>query len=398
VRSRFDHYVTISTVQVLANGKILASGLSARTLDDVSNKNFGAIVALYQPDGSLDPTFGTQGAVIIDPFSILDVPSGLHVQPSNLVMGAAISDAGLRLVAAAITPAAASDQPAQFQTATKQQAAIAVLLRDGSILVVGSNAGQVQAARLIGDGPDLAAGAPTEVKVKSSTRGVAKGTMNVAFSNQGNASFSAPVTVRLFLSPTQTVDDTARDVYDASDHQISLDPGGSTSEKLKFAFSYPTDLPDGTYQLLVVVDTSGDVGEVNPANNASATGFSRPLIRQFVKLDGTFVTPPPLRVDKKAKLSVQLHNSGNIPVRGVVKATVFASPDASRDDNDVALQVLKLPAVNLKPNGSKTVKLLAALPALEPGTYYLLAVLDASAIGDGELANMLFSTTPVQVS
>ena len=178
---------------------------------------------------------------------------------------------------------------------------------------------------------------------------------------------------------------------------VNLDLGGSTSGKLKFAFSYPTDLPDGTYQLLVQVDADG-TGEVNPANNAAATGFSQPLIRPFVKLDGVLVTPPPLRVDKKAKLSVQLHNSGNSPAKGLVNATVFASPDASRDDNDVALQILKLPAVNLKPNARKTVKILAALPGLEPGTYYLLAVLDASALGDADLANTVFSTTPVQVA
>jgi hypothetical protein len=218
----------------------------------------------------------------------------------------------------------------------------------------------------------------------------------VSFANQGNAAISAPVTIRLFLSTGQTVDGSARDVYDAPD-TIDLDPGGGRSGKLKFAFSYPTDLPDGTYNLLVEVDAAG-TGEVNAANNVAATGFAQPLIKPFVKLSGVFVTPPPLRLDKKAKLLIQLHNDGNSPARGVVNATVFASPNATRDGDDVALQVLKLPSVNLKPNATKTVKILTALSALAPGTYYLLAVLDGSAIGDADLANTVFSTTPVQVA
>ena len=87
----------------------------------------------------------------------------------------------------------------QFQKFEKTDAAIALALGNKTLLV-GSSAGQVVAARLIGDGPDVAVLSVAGIK-SSSLLGGSKGAVTVTVANQGDQPLTGPVTLDLSLSP-----------------------------------------------------------------------------------------------------------------------------------------------------------------------------------------------------
>ena len=74
---------TANTVLVQPNGKIVAVGQSGT--------DFG--LARYNPDGSLDPSFGTGGLVTTN-FGATDVANAALLQPDGKIIAVGTSDAG----------------------------------------------------------------------------------------------------------------------------------------------------------------------------------------------------------------------------------------------------------------------------------------------------------------
>jgi hypothetical protein len=120
--------------------------------------------------------------------------------------------------------------------ALSQQAAVVVALND-RLLVVSSSDQQLNAAQLIGNGPDLAV-APPATKRRASAGG--KGVVGVRVANDGNAPVPAATAVTLVLSQDQ--------VLDAGDRALGAvalvtDLAPRRRKVLRLRFDYPPTWP-----------------------------------------------------------------------------------------------------------------------------------------------------------
>lgn len=77
-------------VAVLPNGDILAGGTSEWGDSCGNTRNSSFVLARYTPDGSLDPSFGT-GGIVQTTFSGLDSLAGVAVQPDGKIVAAGTS-------------------------------------------------------------------------------------------------------------------------------------------------------------------------------------------------------------------------------------------------------------------------------------------------------------------
>lgn len=395
VESRLGPITSINKLLVDSAGRIVASGLLAANQDAVNNLQFDAFVAQYAPAGALDPTFGTGGLVTIAAANPGAAP-GAVVRPSAVRPATPQAAVATAMAAAGLVPTAdtTGDQAQQAAAAIQRQSAIAVAVGD-KFLVVTSTSDQLKAARLIGNGGDLAAGVVTGIKV-TSVLGGAKGALAFTVTDTGNAAVIATASVRVVLS-TDTTFDAGDTTASTSTVKLKLQPGKGKGLKAKFA--YPTSLADGQYFVLAVIDAG--TADVNAANNAGSTPAAVTVAKPFVDLSGTFATPPPLTVGKKAKLVLNLRNDGNVPAKGTVQVTLYASADNALDaaaDRTIAGPLnLK---VGFKANGAKASKLSPTILAdLAPGPYFLIAVINDPAFPESDVAdNTLVTAGPATVS
>jgi uncharacterized delta-60 repeat protein len=260
LESNLGQLTTVDQILVQDDGRIVCSGLAAETLADLAAKRFGALVVQYSPEGKLDKTFGSGGRVIVPPPSELlassKVGAGLHLDGAQR---GALSAAGGDFF-----------QPLQegvggdFQDVVRRQAAVLVALED-RLLVLSSQNDQLNAAQLIGNGPDLVVG-PFVVVKRRVVFGGGKGAAGVRVVNSGNAPVPGDTTVTLVLSSDE--------MFDAGDRTAgNLTLGNNLNPRkkksLKFRFLFPTDLPDGTYFLIAVADPGAS--DVMPANNTAGS-------------------------------------------------------------------------------------------------------------------------------
>jgi uncharacterized delta-60 repeat protein len=106
VTTQFSGFDGASAVAVQADGKIVAAGFA-----NDSNFNFTFAVVRYNPDGTLDPSFGTGGTVTLDSLNSLRVDLAIDTNGNILVASTTSSDpAGYTDFALArLTPAGVLD-------------------------------------------------------------------------------------------------------------------------------------------------------------------------------------------------------------------------------------------------------------------------------------------------
>jgi titin len=133
-------------VAVQADGKIVVAGDAAG--------DFG--LARYQPDGSLDTSFGSGGRVVTD-FDRFDVASAVVIQPDGKIVAA--GSTGELLALARYNPDGTLDTSFSFdgKLATNFEgdgdfARAVVIQSDGKIIAVGGSGGNVALARYSSDG------------------------------------------------------------------------------------------------------------------------------------------------------------------------------------------------------------------------------------------------------
>ncbi|MGQ0595212.1 MAG: hypothetical protein ACT4QB_22015 [Gammaproteobacteria bacterium] len=90
VLTRIGALAAASSLELQADGKLVAAGASQGTFADFA-------VARYNPDGSLDPSFGSGGQVLTD-LSGSDQATALALQPDGKIVAAGASGAGFALV------------------------------------------------------------------------------------------------------------------------------------------------------------------------------------------------------------------------------------------------------------------------------------------------------------
>ena len=268
VESNLGQLTSVNQILVQPDGRIVCSGLAAPTLAEVNAGRFSALVVQYDPTGNLDKTFGTKGRVIIAPPPVatpataqasanLMAPTTPHGMASASARGAS----GTMEILAGAGPQGTSPGVGD---ALAQQAAVVVALND-RFLVVSSSGQQLNAAQLIGNGPDLAVAPPAAGKRRAVLAG-SRGSAVVRVVNNGNAPAPGAAAVVLVLSADQVLD-----VGDVKVGALALatDLAPRRRKVLRFQFDYPLGLPPGTYFVLAVADPSP--ADVVASNNAASS-------------------------------------------------------------------------------------------------------------------------------
>src|SRR5262249_19285229 len=81
----YGNYDAATSLALQADGKIVAAGLAYHA-GPVSSSDFA--LARYNPDGSLDPSFGAAGKLTSDFFGNWDQANGVAIQPDGKIVAA----------------------------------------------------------------------------------------------------------------------------------------------------------------------------------------------------------------------------------------------------------------------------------------------------------------------
>ncbi|MFN4243079.1 MAG: hypothetical protein ACK4PI_07560 [Tepidisphaerales bacterium] len=330
-----------------SNGRFFAAGRVGR--NDGSGELTGSVVVRYNADGSLDRTFNRNGKLVL-------MPEG-ELRPASL-------------------PGSGS-----FTNAARSAGTLVAEIPGGGTLLLASRPdGQLTAARLIADGPDLI----TRVDRfrGGAVLGGTRGTLTVRLSNQGTLPFSGTIPVELLLSRDTRPSDDDRVLLSATS-RVQLRPGQSRTQSLRFAYPRGTDV-EGAYFVLTRANTSRAAAEGNYVNNVSSSPVTALVTPAFIDLRADVVSAPasPVPAGRRAAMTLRLTNSGTVPAAGAITLELFASPDDLLSADDAQLAGQRPVRINVRP-GDRPLRLTAVVPSsLTAGTYRLLLRLDASSLAD----------------
>jgi Tol biopolymer transport system component len=206
----------------------------------------------------------------------------------------------------------------------------------------------------------------------------------VTIANAGPDAFAGPVTVTLFVSTDQALDNADLVASRSITRKVKLKAG--QAKTLRIPLNSLPDVPDGSYFLLAQLDP-GQTGDTNSDNNVTA--FAQPIVlaAPFVDLTGVFAgSPTGFSAGKKTAVAINVTNAGNIAAAGATSVVVTATPVAGGAPVTLATVPAKL---KLKPGKSKTLKLKVVPPAdLVAGSYTLGGTINASnQIAESDVTN-----------
>ncbi|MDB5295279.1 MAG: hypothetical protein JWO31_1262 [Phycisphaerales bacterium] len=229
----------------------------------------------------------------------------------------------------------------------------------------------------VGDpnGPDLQIVSPG--KTPTEVIGGRRGSFKWKVLNAGPGILNSSVTFGVYASADQTFD--AGDVQLATFAKTLKKVKVGKAKALSAKFTYPSDLGNGNYYVLVRADTGNAVAESNEANN-TGTSVATVLVRQpFVDLQPTSVgKPTKFSAGSAADVTVVVKNNGNVPFKGAVPITVALSTDGLVNDANRTL-ITATPKIGVGNGKSKSVKVKFTLPTdLAPGTYFVTADVDST--------------------
>jgi hypothetical protein len=198
--------------------------------------------------------------------------------------------------------------------------------------------------------------------------------------NTGDQDAKATVAVTVFASADQELDETQdTSIAVINGVKLAVKKGKGKTVKLKFT-QFPSTLADGDYYLIARVDSGGVLPELKKSDNNAVTASPINIAAPFTELSGRPGSiKGTLAPGAKVSASAPVVNAGNVAVKASVPVAIVASPGdqtLGNGDTTIATPTVKM---SIKPGASKNVKLSFTLPAtgLTPGTYSLLAVLDA---------------------
>lgn len=328
-----------------AGGRFYAVGRASRG-DDAADLA-GSVVVRYNADGSLDRTFNRGGRLVL-------FPEG-ELRP-------------------AATPSGGS-----FVSAARAAGALVAEIPGGGTLLLASQPnGQLAAARLISDGPDLVT--RLERLRGGTTLGGTRATVALRLSNQGTLPLAGTVPVRLLLSRDTIVSDDDVPLLEATS-RLQLRPGQSRLQTLRFSYPHGQTV-SGDYFVLARSNESRTAPESNFVNNSAASPVIVTLTPAFIDLLPSLVDSPanPVAAGRRATFIVRLTNAGTVPANGSVTLQLFASVDEVLSSDDTLLAGGRPLRIALRP-GERLVRLSGTVPAsLVSGPYRLLLRLDASSL------------------
>ena len=213
----------------------------------------------------------------------------------------------------------------------------------------------------------------------------------VSISNVADADYKGPVTVTLYVSADETLQDGTDPELATVKRRLNVRSAETTDVRVRIG-SLPS-LPDGEYRLIArLTDVSGGVGTIASAQTV-VLAAPRP------DLSGSFASLPPLLpAAKRARLTITVTNAGNVPANVRVPVAITAAPDAG-GGGAVALPVTGA-KLKLKPGQARATKISVSLPAeLRGGSYFLTAVLDPTnlLVEQNETNNTVAASTAIAV-
>ncbi|MFN6468265.1 MAG: DUF4347 domain-containing protein [Nostoc sp. SerVER01] len=217
---------TANSIAIQADGKIVVAGY-AWSVWNGSNKEDFAIVR-YNPDGSLDTSFGNGGKVIT-PVSISnnDRASSLTIQSNGRIVVAGYVENGNNWDAVLLaynpdgtldTSFATNGQVITPIKSNPQAGNIVATQSDGKIVVVGNNNGYFAAARYLGVSNEI----PGTV-VENQAPTIALPSTNPTYTENAPA---------IFIDPNATVLDPDSQDFDSGKLTVSFSNGGSADDRL----------------------------------------------------------------------------------------------------------------------------------------------------------------------
>jgi Tol biopolymer transport system component len=237
--------------------------------------------------------------------------------------------------------------------------------------------------------PTIAATLPAAVVGGAKARGASA---IVKVTNTASTDYNGSVAVTLFASTDNTLDTNADLQITSLTKKLKIAAGQSKDVKVKIA-SFPS-APDGDYVL--IAQASGD----NIAASTGATGNKVTIAAPFVDVASAFGSvSSTAKLGKKAKLALNLTNSGNVDAKGSAPVTIEFSTTPGGEPV-VGGNTTAMAKLALKAGASKPAKLSFTVPAeLPAGTYYVTTALDAGSLNDTNQANNTStSTTTITVA
>jgi hypothetical protein len=181
--------------------------------------------------------------------------------------------------------------------------------------------------------------------------------------------------VALYLSTDTVVDGTDRPLATGLVRK-ALKLGKRASVKFG-KFNFPSDLPAGTYHVLARVDdANANVESVETDNvfDAGTIALAPPTT------DAVPVSLTSIKVSRgRGSVTVLVRNDGNVPIKGNITGSLFASADGVLDAGDTSLGTYSVRG-SIKPGATKRLKVKFTPPAGLAGTFTLIAT--AVAPGD----------------
>jgi Tol biopolymer transport system component len=237
--------------------------------------------------------------------------------------------------------------------------------------------------------PTITATLPAAVVGGAKARGASA---SVTVQNSGTSDYNGNVAVALFASTDDALDTNADLQITSLTKKLKIAAGQSKVVKVKIA-SFPS-APNGDYVL--IAQASGD----SIAASTGATGNKVTIAAPFVDVANAFGSvSSTAKLGKKAKLALNLTNSGNIDAKGSAPVTIefSATPGGEPVVGGSTTATAKLA---LKAGSSKAAKLSFTVPAeLPAGTYYVTTSIDTASFNDTNTANNTsISTTTITVA
>jgi hypothetical protein len=171
-------------------------------------------------------------------------------------------------------------------------------------------------------GPDLRASissTPTLVRPGS------RNTVVFRLENSGTLPSTLPFSVALYASTDST--------FDPGDTLLATSPQRGTLRvdgfrNVSLRFNSPTNLPDGNYRILAVVDAGNQVTERFETNNTAASAFQTTIEAPFIDLTGVVTVVPTSLMSKGAFATVRITNNGNVAATGSLLTLLLLESDA----------------------------------------------------------------------
>ena len=377
--------------------KILLAG----GIQSASNEDFA--VGRFNLNGTNDPTFGNNGIATFD-FGGTDDADSVVLQGNDIVVtGTSLASGVFSTAIVAFTQTGAVDPqiapqllPSGIPSAPAAGAQVLHPFLTSGIFVYGSQGSDGTAPGSVTITDNTTNGTSSRSRIStasveappanadlSATIGGVKSGSFIDGLSKGKATvhvldsnFSGAVDVRLLLSSDSTVQDAVAELGD-----FTLVMKSNKAKSHTFKFIYPASIPDGAYQVLVVVDPSNQINETDESNNtaaAEAIELGPPIVDlaagPFSGLKAQYLS------SKSISVKVSVSEEGNVPTSGPVTVSLYLSSDGTTLGQ---LLATKSSAGKIKPSKHKVFTLKVPPNTVAPGQYYFIAIVSNALDANG---------------